>query len=121
MLRRAFCLHLSSVVLFGRVRAAFAEDPPSIGNAQIDLREQLEKGLRARRPVEFQFIRRVIALIETGVLPRRMVDETFGWARRKPSRPFQYFEFALITRAKTIGVAIPPADTVKNDDAISVN
>src|SRR5262249_6913065 len=81
--------------------------PPSLGNTKnLDLKQQLEKGLKARRPVEFEYVAQVITLVENGTLPRALVDSTFGYARRQP-RPLQYFEFALQYRAKKAGIDVP--------------
>ncbi len=71
-----------------------------------DLKDRLEKGLKARRPEEFKFIDRVVTLVEKDKLPLSMVDGTFHWARRKAKRRFQYFEAGLRKRAKKIGVKI---------------
>lgn len=86
--------------------------PPSIGNTKLlDLKGQLEKGLKARRPVEFDYIAQVITLVENGALPRSLVDSTFGYARKQP-RPLQYFEFALQFRAKKVGIDVPGIEKI---------
>jgi hypothetical protein len=70
-----------------------------------DLKTTLEKGLRARRPVEFEFLGRVVQHVESGKLPRSLVMSTFLWARKQPDgRQVVYFEQALRTRAAKIGV-----------------
>jgi len=71
-----------------------------------DLQERLEKGLKARRPKEFDFIASVVALVETGRLPVKVVDATFLWARMKPKHVFQYFERALRLRLARLGIEI---------------
>jgi hypothetical protein len=77
-----------------------------------DLQDTLEKGLKARRPQEFAFVRRVVALVEAGDLPQTLVQSTFLWARKRSRRPFQSFEFALRQRAREeLGLNIPPATT----------
>ena len=82
--------------------------PVSAGGVTgLDLKTQLEKGLKARRPVEFQYIDQIIQLVESGDLPRDLVTTTFVWARKKPSRQLQYFQFALQTRAKKLPVVLP--------------
>src|SRR4051812_2621522 len=68
------------------------------GVTGLDLKTQLEKGLLARRPVEFQYIQQIVTLVEAGQLPRDMVTTTFVWARKKPTRKLQYFQLALATR-----------------------
>lgn len=76
------------------------------GAQAVDLRTQLEKGLLARRDVEFKYIGRVVAAVESGKLPRSVVDSTFLYARRRPFQKFQYFERALEIRAKKLGITI---------------
>jgi len=71
-----------------------------------NLKSQLESELKARRPVEFAFIARVVELVEKGRLPYGLVYGTFLYARQKQPRPFVYFERAMRTRAAEIGVAI---------------
>jgi len=85
-----------------RSATARAGDPPSLngGGVSIDLKTQLEKGLKARRPVEFEYIAEIVDLVEKEKLPRSLVTSTFGWARKKPVRQLQYFQFALQARAK---------------------
>jgi hypothetical protein len=99
---------LLASVMFSAVAAA-AEPPPvnAGGVSGLDLKTQLEKGLKARRPVEFQYIEQITQLVASGDLPREMVTTTFVWARKKPSRQLQYFQFALQTRAKKLPVVLP--------------
>jgi hypothetical protein len=92
---------------------AQADDPPSLnggGVTDLDLQGQLEKGLKARRPVEFDYIAQVVDLVEQGELPRDLVDSTFGWARKKRTKRLQYFQFALRARASDLGFATPSLD-----------
>lgn len=74
---------------------------------QIDLRTTLEKGLRARRPVEFQYIRQISQMVAEGDLPEDLVRSTFGWARNKRPYPFQFFQRALQVRARKLGIQLP--------------
>jgi hypothetical protein len=71
-----------------------------------NLRETLEKGLQARRPEEFEFIRRVVQQVDDGTLPMDLVRGTFDWARRKRPFPFPYFERALKLRAAKLGITV---------------
>lgn len=96
LLALALSLPLAGVVL--------GVEPPLGNGAKLSYREQLEKGLKCRRPVEFEFVGRVVDLVDAGVLPRSLVDSTFDWARKKRDKNVQYFEFALRTRAKKLGV-----------------
>jgi hypothetical protein len=66
----------------------------------------LAAGLKCRRPSEFAFIKSVATKVETGVLPRNLVDSTYFWARRQPPYPYVQFEFALKTRAKKMGISL---------------
>jgi hypothetical protein len=70
------------------------------------LKDTLEKGLKARRPEEFSFVRRVVLLVDTGRLPRSVVESTFLWARAKEDYPFQYFQMGLTLRAKKLGISM---------------
>ncbi len=84
--------------------------PPSVnggGVSNLDLKGQLEKGLKARRPIEFAYIAQIVALVESGELPRSLVTSTYGWARQRPDRRLQYFQFALQARAKNLNVQLP--------------
>jgi len=73
------------------------------------LQERLENDLKARRPSEFAFIALVVDLVEKDVLPLRIVESSFLWARKQPKgkRPFQYFEFALREQARRLGIELP--------------
>jgi hypothetical protein len=104
--RRVVLLVVCSLV----ATAAVAEDPPPVeagGVTGLDLKTQLEKGLYARRPVEFAYIAEIIRLVEEKKLPRELVTTTFVWARRKPVMKLQYFQFALQTRARNLPIQLP--------------
>jgi hypothetical protein len=85
-------------------------DPAAIGVGlakSLDLKQQLEKALKARRPTDFAFIAQVVKQVESGRLPRKLVDQTLGYARTRSSKyPFIYFEFALKKQAEKIGVVL---------------
>jgi hypothetical protein len=103
---RALAFGLILVAQTGRVMG----QQPAVaagGVAGLDLQTQLEKGLLARRPVEFDYIQQIVTLVEAGQLPREMVTTTFVWARKRPSRQLQYFQFALATRARKLPVVLP--------------
>lgn len=78
----------------------------SVGVFTADLKDRLEKDLKARRPVEFAFIARVIELVEADLLPLSLVDRCYLWARRQSTFPFQHFQRAVEIQAKQIGVSI---------------
>jgi hypothetical protein len=90
----------------GRAQTTIPRSGGTVGSSTLSLKETLEKTLRARRPEEFAFIDLVIEKVDDGTLPRSLVESTFQWARKKPRHAFQYFEFALRTRAKGIGVEL---------------
>lgn len=96
------------VLCLGAITAAIAlaeEGKSSSVVATIDLKDQLEKALKARRPVEFEFIGLVVERVDSGELPRDLVQSSFLWARRKPYNKIQYFEQSLRLRAKRKGIA----------------
>ncbi len=75
-----------------------------------DLQQQLEKGLRARRPEEFKFVKLVVTMVGNNTLPLPLVKGTFLWAKKKALTtpyPFPYFERALRVRAAKQGITIP--------------
>jgi hypothetical protein len=80
----------------------------------ISLRDRLVVGLRARLKSEVAFIELVVARVQTGDLPQRVVDETFFWARARGAtlrngrmrRPIIYFKPAMEARAKRLGVML---------------
>jgi hypothetical protein len=86
-----------------------ADDAIGAGGVSTDLdyQSQLNMGLKARRPVEFDYIKQVVALVDQGLLPKTLVDTTFVWAYKKPTRRLQYFQFALRARANQLGYATP--------------
>lgn len=101
----SWCLAFGTclVICGATTQPATAADPPPVdaGGVQgLDLKTQLEKGLRARRKVEFEYIAQIIKLVEEGSLPRELVTTTFVWAVRQPSRQLQYFQFALQARVR---------------------
>lgn len=88
------------------VTAATGKPITSGPAVQVTLKEQLEKGLRARRPVEFAFVAEVVQAVEDGKLPIRLVNSAYDWALKQPRYPFQYFEFAITKLAKKQGVEL---------------
>ncbi len=88
---------------------------PASPGRKITLEEQLKAGLKATTTCDRDFLDIVINLVETGRLPRRLVDSTFLWARDRAARksrlralrPMIYFKPALVLRAKRIGVRLP--------------
>lgn len=81
-------------------------DEPTLSRANADLKSVLEKGLKARRPEEFAFVRRVVERVEDGSLPVSLVRSTFLWARQRQPYPVVYFERAMRVRAKKLGITL---------------
>jgi hypothetical protein len=104
-----FLLFAAVLVFSTANRPLWAQSPAMTGGgvSGLDLQSQLEKGLKARRPVEFAYIHQIVGLVESGKLPRSLVTSTFGRARQKQDRQLQYFQFALQARAKGLGVTLP--------------
>lgn len=81
---------------------------------QLTLSEQLTYGLQVATEQDKEFVARVVALVHVGVLPRRLVDSTFLWARQKAAlvggaaaiRPMVYFRPALVLRARRLGISV---------------
>lgn len=101
-----------TALLSGRTvpAASPAASPPAFdagGVMNLDLQTQLEKGLKARRPVEFQYIDEIIQLVEQGKLSRKLVVTTYLWAQQKPWRPLQHFQLALEARTRGLPVRLP--------------
>ncbi|HAY79034.1 MAG TPA: hypothetical protein DCY79_04435 [Planctomycetaceae bacterium] len=72
-----------------------------------DLKEQLEKGLRATQPGQVAFVNKIVQMVKQNRLPRRIVNASFNWARkRRPSYPFPFFERAIRTLAAREGINI---------------
>ena len=80
--------------------------PPGVSGPAVDLRIQLEKGLKARLPREFAFIDHVVGMVDNNELPRDLVQSTFLWARVKKPYPFPYFENGLRLRAAKRGITL---------------
>jgi len=89
-------------------------EPTQNQGRRLSLAEQLRYGLRASVKSDKQFINHVVALVQQGKLPKKLVDSTFLWARQRAARksrsrelrPMIYFKPALVLRAKRIGVKL---------------
>jgi hypothetical protein len=99
---------LAVAALFAAPRLARAQSAsinPTSPYVQITLKQQLEQGLKCRRPIEFQFVDHVADLVSRGKLPLDMVNICFAWSRQRNSfRPFVYFQQSLITLAAQKGI-----------------
>jgi hypothetical protein len=91
-----------------------ASSPGDRDGRQVSLYDQLRVGLKAKTKADIAFLQTVVARVEQGVLPRKMVDATFLWARNRYRsrqanhrlRPIVYFQPALTAQAKRIGVVL---------------
>jgi hypothetical protein len=73
----------------------------------VELKDQLYFGLRTFLPEQRAFIDQVVVRVDSGQLPRAMVNVVFVWARkRNPRVPFPYFEVALKLLAEKRGVIL---------------
>jgi hypothetical protein len=98
---RFFVVALGSLSLASLARSQ--EEPRGVAT----LTDQLRAGLKARRPVEFEFIDLVVGKVEQKILPRDMVLSAMTYAQSKnKDRPYPYFEFSLKKRAAAIGVGL---------------
>ncbi|MCH7728856.1 MAG: hypothetical protein IH991_20575 [Planctomycetes bacterium] len=94
-------------------QAAIVDDniDPSVARVVVaNLKDQLNVGLRARRPEEFRFIANIVQMTQQGRLPIKLVLSTFHYVRTKKKDekfPFVIFERALRIRAAKIGIRLP--------------
>jgi hypothetical protein len=81
----------------------------------ISLRDRLIVGLKAMSKSDLDYVDRVVASVNAGQLPVRMVDETFFWARKRVAptmrgtnerRPIIYFRPVMTVQARRIGVVL---------------
>jgi hypothetical protein len=87
---------------------------PGRSHRKISLRDRLVVGLQARLKSEVAFVDRVVLRVQAGQLPRRLVDETFFWARDRARtgrngrtrRPIIFFQPAMIARANRLKVVL---------------
>jgi len=115
--RRFSLMALASLALgLGLTIVALAQTgaTPAVSGQSVEINSATDKsyyevlaaGLKCRRPSEFAFVKSVATKVETGVLPRNLVDSTYFWARRQPPYPYIQFEFALKARAKKLGISL---------------
>ena len=87
---------------------------PAGPNRPNTFRDRLVVGLKARLKSELAFIDRVVAAVELGRIPARLVDQTYFWARSRAGkswysrsrRPIIYFQPAMKARAKKLRVVL---------------
>ena len=104
--QRSPVVFLLMMLAFSALPVTGARTDEPVGGAEvISLEDQLKTGLKARRPEETEFVEEVARLVNTGKLPRKLVDSTFIWAlRRRTNYPFPAFERALRLQADQLGV-----------------
>lgn len=79
----------------------------------VELRDQLKYGLRVAFAEQEAFVDEVVAKVDTGELPRAMVNVVFVWSRkRNPRIPFPYFEAVLRLLAEKRGVTFTTATSM---------
>jgi hypothetical protein len=105
---RLHSLLVVCVVLLGQIAGPTAALAAENAAGEVPtLKETLNYGLKARLPSEFAFIRRVVEEVDNKRLSRKMVLQTFSYARRQSDKiPFPYFQFALRAQAKKLGVTL---------------
>ena len=84
--------------------------PSPVAIDVLDLQQQLEKGLRVKRPEDLKFVKLVVTMVGNNTLPLPLVKSAFLWARKKALTtpyPFPYFERALRVLAAKQGITIP--------------
>ncbi|HEX3600948.1 MAG TPA: hypothetical protein VHU84_12440 [Lacipirellulaceae bacterium] len=87
---------------------------PATADKPITLRDRLVAGLQARLKSEVDFCDEVAALVQIGVLPQQLVDETFFWARQRAAsirnghkyRPIVYFQPGMRARADKLRITL---------------
>lgn len=104
---RSICLMLT-LLASSLVSRATAADTVRLDAAAI------KAALHTATVEEGGFIDYVLAKVKKGDLPAGLVDGTFQWARKKPTKyRFQYFKKALIVRAADMGININPKASEK--------
>ena len=108
MRRAGTIVAIGVLAMLASTEPGYAQSGGDGGNSAVavDLRTQLSKGLLARRDVEFEFVDRVVAAVVEERIPRKVVDSTFAYARKKPFHKFQYFQRAMEIQAKRLGVEL---------------
>ena len=112
MKRRQFLLQATRGVQVTTIGLLFSPLIPGLTPLQAgksaQLVDQLNAGLKVRKPAEKLFVERVVQLVDKKVLPLSMVLGVFQYARKKEDRyPFFYFREALkIRAAKELGVKL---------------
>lgn len=119
--RRAIPRGLLWALLLAAVASLLAPDScaQTFDKREPTLRERLTLGLHARRPAEIEYIDAVVDTVNRGMLPEKVVNRMFFWARQhapkgdQSRRPIIYFQAGLDRVAKSMHITIesdpPPA------------
>ena len=77
------------------------------------LKQRLLVGLRVKTKSDRQFITRIVELVERRILPVKLVDTTYFWARAKAAKsrtlsnnPMVYFRPGMVVRAAKLGIRL---------------
>ena len=65
---------------------SFASGQDAISNRKPTLEERLTYGLKVRTADEKKFIKELVALVDSGKLKQKTVDESFFWVQREMER-----------------------------------
>jgi hypothetical protein len=93
-------------------RPSSAQDGHSFNSAQqgrgaASLKDQLTRGLRTATPEQEKFVDKVVMEVESGRLPRALVNLMYRWSlERNPRIPFPYFQYGITVMAKRQGVSL---------------
>lgn len=98
-MNRVCLLLVAALVLLSTARICVAD------SAALDVKK-MKVALHTATPQEKGFIEYVVARVHAGTLPLDLVESTFLWARKKPTRKFFYFKLGLIERAKRRGIEL---------------
>jgi hypothetical protein len=113
-IRMPYCAGLACILAMALAANTDAQESFSINEAEnmmsfntVELKDQLYFGLRTFQPDQQAFLDRVVAKVDSGEIPRAMVNVVFVWAKkRNPKVPFPYFQIALRLLAEKRGVTI---------------
>lgn len=113
-----FVLMALLLVLPAFLHSAAADDflPESFSTAQFaEYERQLNALLKTRSDEEKKFVSEVVAQVQMGRIPSKLVSTSYQWGRKNRPRtnyPFVYFERVLRIQAKALELEdeIPPFD-----------
>jgi hypothetical protein len=73
----------------------------------VELRVQLQNGLRVFLPEQQAFLDQVLIEVDNGRISRSMVNMVYVWSQRRNRKvPFPYFEYAMRVLAERRGVTL---------------